>query len=91
MIIVPFESGRTIDIIVAPQLVILTEKFPFFSTYTPASFFASVPPANEEDTKHRSARNTRALAIRLARRKKTMTGKILLPLFLFIDLKWVLN
>jgi hypothetical protein len=55
------------------------------STYTPTIFFASVPPANEGATRHMSARNTRALAIRLARMKKTAAWIILLPLVLFID------
>jgi hypothetical protein len=49
--------------IVAPQLVILTEKSPFFSTYTPTIFLASAPSANAKAARHKSARNTGALAI----------------------------
>ena len=64
------------DMTVAPQLVIFTEKSPFLSTYTPTIFLASAPAASAEATRHRSARNTGALAIGLARRKKTTAQKM---------------
>lgn len=71
------ESGKTIDMIVAPQLVILTEKSPFLSTYTPTIFLASAVVASAEatTTRLRSARNTGVLAMeassgRLAHKKE---------------------
>lgn len=65
-----------IDMIVAPQLVTFTEKSPFLSMYTPTIFLASPTQTNAEPTRHKSAKNTRALAIGLARRKKTMARKM---------------
>lgn len=34
----PLESGRTTEVMVAPQLVTLTEKSPALSSYTPTIF-----------------------------------------------------
>jgi hypothetical protein len=61
---VPLRSGRTTDITLAPQLVSLTEKSPFLSSYTPTILLASAGPgasAQAARHTHSSARDSSRL------------------------------
>ena len=73
----PLESGKTTDMSLAPQLVTLTEKSPFLSSYTPTIFLASAasaPVASAEAAMHSSARNSSRLAIGDQRRLAEAVG-----------------
>jgi hypothetical protein len=65
----PLQSGRTTDMTLAPQLVSLTEKSPFLSSYTPTIFLVASagPVASAQAARHSSsARNCSCLAIGVA-------------------------
>jgi hypothetical protein len=64
----PLQSGRTTDMTLAPQLVSLTEKSPFLSSYTPTIFLVASagPVASAQAARHSSARNSSCLAIGVA-------------------------
>ena len=61
----PLQSGRTTDMTLAPQLVSLTEKSPFLSSYAPTIFLVASagPVASAKAASHSSARNSSRLAI----------------------------